>query len=77
MKEDDVILTEEGKKMARWYAKFLLNDFQGLLRQAHKKIENCGITPTELGLVGSLMYYGFISRHTGKEIIKKWLNETT
>jgi Asp-tRNA(Asn)/Glu-tRNA(Gln) amidotransferase B subunit len=57
----------------QFLAKFLLNDFTGLLKKHHKIIENCGITPGYFGMVVRSLFEGLINRQTARNMLESKL----
>ena len=55
---------------AQFVAKFLINDFVGMLRQENLRAGDKRINTEDIGLMLLAMYEGLITRYIGKVVIK-------
>ena len=66
-----ILLREQHPAFWPKYAKFLINDFQGLLNKHKLKIDACGISALESKWLFNWMLLGNINRSQLKEICEK------
>lgn len=59
----------------QFLAKFLLNDFKGMLKAHKLKIETRPVDPSIFGFIVWLVWRGMITRFVGREMLNELLDD--
>lgn len=67
-------ITREKKPWPAYVASFIINDMTGACKKRGLTVANCGVKPSDLGLLLSWNYDEFIDRKTARQCLEHMLD---